>query len=113
MYVGLSKCAGRERRVDMTNRKTLIIGTALAGLAALFLGLDVVMKLVDSAAAREAMAQVGYSTDLARILGAVVLACFALYVDVRKAVPTERCCSPAASRLTCASARRCRGTWAC
>ncbi|HEX4455391.1 MAG TPA: DoxX family protein [Kofleriaceae bacterium] len=97
----------------MTNRKIIIIGTVLAGLTALFLGFDVVMKLVDIAPARDGMANVGFSTDLARILGAVVLACFALYVDVRKAVP-----APATSRLTCASATRrsstCshRGTWA-
>jgi hypothetical protein len=85
MYVGLSKCGVPERRVDMTNRKSIIIGTVLTGVAALFLAFDAAMKLVNIAPVREAMAQVGYPTDVARILGAVLLACVALYINTRTA----------------------------
>lgn len=70
----------------MTNRKTIIIGLVLSGLAALFLGLDALMKLVDIAPVREGMANVGFPADLARILGAVLLACVALYINARTAV---------------------------
>jgi hypothetical protein len=85
MYVGLSKCGVPERPVDMTNRKSIIIGTVLAGLAALFLAFDAAMKLANVAPVRDAMAHVGYPTDLARILGAVLLVCVALYVNTRTA----------------------------
>jgi DoxX-like family len=86
IYVGLSKRAALERRVDMTNRKTIIIGIVLSGLAALFLGFDALMKLVDIAPVREGMAKVGFPADLARILGAILLACVALYINTRTAV---------------------------
>jgi DoxX-like family len=86
IYVGLSKRGALERRVDMTNRKTIIIGIVLSGLAALFLGFDALMKLVDIAPVREGMAKVGFPVDLARILGAILLACVALYINVRTAV---------------------------
>ena len=69
----------------MTNRKSIIIGTVLTGVAALVLAFDAAMKLANIAPVREAMAQVGYPTDLARILGAVLLACVALYVNTRTA----------------------------
>jgi DoxX-like family len=70
----------------MTNRKTLIIGTVLTVLAALFLAFDAIMKLVNIAPVREGMAQVGFPSDLSRVLGAVLLACVALYINVRTAV---------------------------
>ncbi len=69
----------------MTNRKSIIIGTVLTGVAALFLAFDAAMKLANIAPVREAMVQVGYPTDLARILGAVLLACVALYINTRTA----------------------------
>jgi DoxX-like family len=86
IYVGLSKRAALERRMDMTNRKTIIIGIVLSGLAALFLGFDALMKLVDIGPVREGMAKVGFPADLARILGAILLACVALYINTRTAV---------------------------
>jgi hypothetical protein len=44
------------------------------------------MKLVDIAPVREGMAKVGFPADLARILGAILLACVALYINARTAV---------------------------
>jgi hypothetical protein len=79
MYVELSNRGGLERRVNMTTRKTIIIAIAL------FLGVD----------ALAAMAKVGFPIDLARIVGAVVLASIALYIG----------CAPPCSRRRCACSR--------
>lgn len=72
--------------MDMqTSKRAFVIGIVLTVLAALFLTFDGVMKLASIAPVRASMIQLGYPVDLAPILGAVLLACVALYIYARTA----------------------------
>jgi hypothetical protein len=63
-----------------TSKRSFVTGIVLTTLAALFLAFDGVMKLASIAPVRASMIQLGYPVDLAPILGAVLLACVALYI---------------------------------
>jgi hypothetical protein len=72
--------------MDMqTSKRSFVTGIVLTTLAALFLAFDGVMKLASIAPVRASMIQLGYPVDLAPILGAVLLACVALYIYARTA----------------------------
>ena len=65
--------------------KTWAVG-ALTALPVAFLVMDAGMKLAAVQPVREAMAQLGWPGGLARTLGAILLACVALYAYPRTAV---------------------------
>lgn len=60
-------------------------GRVLSGLAVAFLLFDVVLKLAKVPVVDASMRELGWSADLARPLGATLLACLALYVVPRTA----------------------------
>jgi hypothetical protein len=68
-----------------TSKRSFVTGIVLTTLAALFLAFDGVMKLASIAPVRASMIQLGYPVELAPILGAVLLACVALYIYARTA----------------------------
>ena len=64
------------------------LGLAMSGIAVAFLVLDGTMKLLAPPVVMEANAQLGYAPDtgLIRTLGAILLACTALYAAPRTAI---------------------------
>ena len=62
------------------------VSYALSGLAALFLILDGVVKIMNIAAVREAHRQLGYPESVAVGLGTVLLVCTILYVTPQTSV---------------------------
>ncbi len=60
-------------------------GAVLSGLGVLFLSFDVTIKLAKTGQVVDSMRELGYSPDLARPLGATLLACVALYLVPRTA----------------------------
>jgi hypothetical protein len=60
-------------------------GRVLSGIPALFLAFDAAIKLVDLAPVRESFLRLGMSPGLATTIGALELACLALYLLPRTA----------------------------
>jgi hypothetical protein len=63
-----------------------VTGLVIAGLAVLFLTFDGVTKLIQIKPVTEAMAQLGFAPGVAPVIGAVLLACVALYVVPRTSI---------------------------
>lgn len=62
------------------------VGWLLSGLAAAFLFLDATLKVLAVPAVLQATGEIGFSADLAPVLGVVLLVCTALYVAPPTAV---------------------------
>lgn len=69
-------------RVSVRARRA---GHILTGLAALFLAMDVAMKLAGAKAAVDGTAQLGFAPGTVPILGVIGLACLVLYIIPRTA----------------------------
>jgi hypothetical protein len=70
--------ADPDRRA--VSRRRFWTGTALSGLATLFLVFDIAIKLAKVPEVDASMVELGWPTDQARPLGATLAACLALYV---------------------------------
>jgi len=68
------------------SNRALWAGRVISTLIVLFLTFDGVIKLIPLAIVPETMAQLGYPSDLARILGVLTLACTALYAIPRSSM---------------------------
>lgn len=67
--------------------KTLWVGRALAALAVLFLIFDIVIKLIPNfGPVTDSFTRLGYTPDVAPVIGAVELLCLALYLVPRTAI---------------------------
>jgi hypothetical protein len=62
------------------SRSTLLIGYALTGLAALFLAVDTVMKLLALEQAVHASTELGYPASAVFTIGIIELVCLTLYL---------------------------------
>lgn len=75
-----------EAPLTLRAKKLLWVGRILSSLAALFLLIDGVMKLVKPAVVVEATVKLGYAESVILGLGIVLLACTAIYLIPRTAV---------------------------
>jgi len=75
-----------DYEADPISTKALWSGRVLSGLLILFLLFDCTIKFLDLDMVREASAQLGWPTDISRLLGALLLISTLLYVFPRTAV---------------------------
>lgn len=68
------------------SRRAFGVGIALSGFAVLFLAFDTVIKLIRIQPVVDSFTQLGYPVSLARGIGALELACLAVYLIPRSAV---------------------------
>ncbi len=78
--------ASPTRPAAETSKKLIWLGRVLTGLVVAFLLLDGVMKLVPIAPVIEAFNRLGYSPDIARELGVLLVTCTVLHVVPRTQV---------------------------
>ena len=69
-----------SRDSGQVSRSTLMIGYALTGLAALFLALDTVLKLLAIKQAVQSTTELGYPASAVFTIGVIELVCLALYL---------------------------------
>jgi len=69
-----------SRDSGQVTRSTLMIGYALTGLAALFLALDTVIKLLAIQQAVQSTTELGYPASAVVTIGVIELVCLALYL---------------------------------
>jgi len=70
----------------MSSAKQLWTGRILSTLAVLFLIFDTVIKLMQIQPVKESFARLGYPTSIAVAIGALELACLALYLIPRTSI---------------------------
>src|SRR5215468_8365268 len=68
------------------DQRAIWVGRILSGLAALFLTLDAVVKLLMLPIALEANSQLGYPPSVIPVLGLIEIACLGVYLFPRTAV---------------------------
>ena len=76
----------QARDLPATSTRTRWIGRIVSGIPALFLAFDAAIKLAHPSFVAEASRRIGFPDHLAEPLGAILLACLALYVVPRTAV---------------------------
>jgi hypothetical protein len=67
------------------NKRSVIAGRIITGIAVAFMSFDVAMKLAGTREAIEGTTQLGFTTSIILPLGLIQLACFILYVIPRTA----------------------------